>query len=127
MLLLACVIAGCAASGNGARPEDDELPEFSAGRLGDAGSGSLADDALNPSEREAARRSWANEPPMRDPLDDPSEDDPFANPAAPLPDEPPKGPIGRALDATGRFFVSVASVTLTLGMALAPLFAMFGA
>jgi hypothetical protein len=127
LLLLACIVAGCAASGNGARAEDDELPEFSAARLGDAGSGSLADDALSPTERDAARRSWANEPPMRNPLDDPSEDDPFAEAAAPTPDEPPKGPFGRAMDATGRFLVSIASVTITLGMAIAPLFAMFGA
>ena len=128
VLLLACFAAGCAASGSGARPEDDELPEFSAARLGDAGSRSLADDALSPAEREAARRSWANDPPMRDPLDDPSEDDPFAEaPEGPLPEEPPKGAFGRAMDATGRFFVSIASVTLTLGMAIAPLFAMFGA
>jgi hypothetical protein len=128
VLLLACIVAGCAASGNGARP-DDELPEFSAARLGDAGSGSLADDALSPTEREAARGSWATEHPKMKPLDDPKEDDPFADPpeVAPLPDEPPKGAFGRAMDATGRFFVSIASVTLTLGMALAPLFAMFGA
>jgi len=129
VLLLACVLAGCAASGKGARAEDDELPEFSAARLGEPGSGSLADDELSPAEREAARRSWANDPPMRKPLDDPKDDDPFAEPpeVAPLPDEPPKGAFGRAMDATGRFFVSIASVTLTLGMALAPLFAMFGA
>ena len=128
VLLLACIVAGCAASGNGARPKDDELPEFSAARLGDAGSGSLADDDLSPTEREAARGSWATEHPKLKPLDDPKEDDPFAEkPEAPLPDEPPKGAFGRAMDATGRFFVSVASVTLTLGMALAPLFAMFGA
>ena len=127
-VLLACVVAGCAASGNGPHAEDDDLPEFSAGRLGDAGSGSMADDSLSPSEREAARRSWATEHPKMKPLDDPKEDDPFADPAeAPLPDEPPKGAFGRAMDATGRFFVSIASVTLTLGMALAPLFAMFGA
>jgi hypothetical protein len=126
VLLLACIAAGCAASGNGASPED-ELPEFSAGRLGDSGSGSLADDELSPAERDAARDSWAHKPPMRDPLDDPAEDDPFAEPEVPKPEEPPKGPFGRAMDATGRFFVSVASVTLTLGMAIAPLFAMFGA
>ncbi len=123
VLLFACVVAGCAASGNGARAEDDELPEFSAARLGEPGS--LADDSLSPAEREAARRSWATQQPMREPLDDPSEDDPFAE--APNPDEPPKGPVGRALDATGRFFVSIASVGVALGMAIAPLFAMFGA
>jgi hypothetical protein len=132
VLLLVGVLAGCAASGKGARAEDDELPEFSAARLGDAGSGSLADDALSPAERDAARRSWANDPPMREPLDDPKDDDPFAEPEAPKPDEsqadePPKGPIGRALDATGRFFVSLASVGLSLGMAIAPMFAMLGA
>jgi hypothetical protein len=127
-VLLACVVAGCAASGNGPSPEDDELPEFSAARLGDAGSGSLADDSLSPSEREAARQSWATEHPKMKPLDDPKDDDPFAEPAeAPLPDEPPKGAFARAMDATGRFFVSIASVTVTLGMALAPLFVMFGA
>ena len=124
-VLLACVVAGCAASGNGPRAEDDELPEFSAGRLGDAGSASMADDSLSPAEREAVRHSWVNEPPMRGPLDDPSEDDPFEE--KPKPDEPPKGPIGRALDATGRFFVSIASVGVALGMALAPMFAMMGA
>jgi len=123
VLLLACIAAGCAASGHGARVEDDE-PEFSAARLGEPGS--LADDALSPTEREAARRSWATQQPMREPLDDPSEDDPFADPQAAKPDEPPKGPIGRALDATGRFFVSIASVGVTLGMAIAPMFAMFG-
>ena len=126
VLALACVAAGCAASGNGARAKDDELPEFSAARLGEAGSGSLADDALSPTEREAARRSWATEQPMRQPLDDPSEDDPFAENVAPGPTDPPKGPVGRALDATGRFFVSIASVTVSLGMAIAPLFLMFG-
>jgi hypothetical protein len=125
VLLLACVVAGCAASGNGPRAEDDELPEFSAARLGDAAAGSRADDSFSPAEREPARRSWVNEPPMRGPLDDPSEDDPFAE--APKPDEPPKGPIGRALDATGRFLVSIASVGVALGMAIAPMFAMLGA
>lgn len=131
VLLLACIAAGCAASGNGTRVEDDEdLPEFSAARLGDSGSGSLADDSLSPTEREAARDSWATEHPQMKPLDDPNEDDPFAAPPeAPKTEEPgpPKGPFGRAMDATGRFFVSIASVTVSLGMALAPLLLMFGA
>src|SRR6185295_5905455 len=56
VLALACLAGGCAASGHGARTEDDDLPEFSAARLGEPGS--LADDALSPAEREAARRSW---------------------------------------------------------------------
>jgi hypothetical protein len=131
VLLLVGVLAGCAASGKGARPEDDELPEFSAARLDESGS-PLADDALSPAERDAARRSWANDPPQRKPLDDPKDDDPFAEPETPKPDEstadePPKGPIGRALDATGRFFVAIASVGVSLGMAIAPMLAMLGA
>jgi hypothetical protein len=127
MLALACVAAGCAASGNGPRAEDEDLPEFSASRLGDAGSGSLADDSLSPGEREAARRSWATEQPVHKQLDDPADDDPFAEKAAPDPNAPPKGAFGRALDATGKFFVSVGSVVVTLGMALAPMLAMMGA
>jgi hypothetical protein len=126
VLALACVAAGCAASGNGPRPEEEELPEFSAARLGEPGSGSLADDELSPSEREAARNSWATAQPAHKPLDDPAEDDPFAEKPPSDPTEPPKGPVGRALDATGRFFISLATVTISLGMAIAPLFAMFG-
>jgi hypothetical protein len=125
ILALACIAAGCAASGRGARAEDEDLPEFSAARLGEPGS--LADDALSPSEREAARRSWATEQPIRAPLDDPNEDDPFAETSGPDPTDPPKGPVGRALDATGRFFVSIGSVVVGLGMALAPMLAMMGA
>lgn len=124
LLALACVAAGCAASGNGARAADDDMPEFSAARLGEPGS--LADDALSPTEREAARRSWATQQPVRERLDDPAEDDPFGEETPATPDEPPKGPFGRALDATGRFLVSIASVGVTLGMALAPMFAMMG-
>lgn len=115
---------GCAAGGNGPRAADDDLPEFSAARLGE--SVSLADDALSPAEREAARESWATAPPERSPLDDPAEDDPFAENAPPKMDDPPRGPVGRALDATGRFFVSFASVAVSLGMAVAPMFAMMG-
>ena len=125
VLLFACVAAGCAASGHGARAEDEDLPEFSAARLGEPGS--LADDALSPAEREAARRSWATQQPERQPLDDPNDDDPFGENAAANPNDPPKGPVGRALDATGRFFVSVGSVVVSLGMALAPMLAMMGA
>jgi len=125
MLALACVAAGCAASGNGARAEDDDLPEFSAARLGE--SGSLADDALSPREREAARGSWATEQPVRQPLDDPADDDPFAEKDVQDPNAPPKGAFGRAMDATGRFLVSIGSVAVSLGMALAPMLAMMGA
>jgi hypothetical protein len=126
MLVLACVAAGCAASGRAAPAEgEDDLPEFSAARLGEPGS--LADDALSPTEREAARRSWATQQPVRERLDDPNDDDPFAEKSVTNPDEPPKGPIGRAMDATGRFFVSIASVAVALGMALAPMLAMLGA
>jgi hypothetical protein len=124
VLALACVVAGCATNGHSARPEDDELPEFSAARLGEPGS--LADDALSPTEREAARRSWATQQPVHEQLDNPDEDDPFAEKAVANPDEPPKGPFGRAMDATGRFLVSIGSVVVTLGMALAPMFAMMG-
>ena len=126
LVVLACVV-GCAASGNGARAEDDELPEFSAARLGDAGSGSLADDALSPRERDAARRSWANEQPEIGPLDDPADDDPFAEKKIEDPAAPPKGAFGRAMDTTGKFFVALGSVSVSLFMALAPMLAMMGA
>jgi hypothetical protein len=127
LLVLACVVVGCAASGNGARVEDEDLPEFSAGRLGDAGSGSMADDALSPREREAAKGSWATEQPTRKPLDDPAEDDPFAEKEVADPNAPPKGAFGRAMDATGKFLVSIGSVSVSLFMALAPMLAMMGA
>jgi len=61
--LLVCLASGCATN-EGPKPEDDQLPEFSAARLGDPGSGSVADDDLTPTERDAVRRSWASEPPM---------------------------------------------------------------
>jgi len=127
LLVAACVVVGCAASGKGARAEDDELPEFSAARLGDAGSGSLADDALSPREREAAKGSWATEQPTHQPLDDPAEDDPFAEKEVVDPNAPPKGAFARAMDTTGKFFVSVGSVSVSLFMALAPMLAMMGA
>ena len=146
LLVLACIV-GCAASGNGARAEDEELPEFSAARLGDAGSpakdsddagfddagfddadsGSLADEALSPRERDAARRSWATEHPELGPLDDPAEDDPFAEKKFEDPAAPPKGAFGRAMDATGKFFIAVGSVSVSLFMAVAPMLAMMGA
>jgi hypothetical protein len=131
-LLVLAGVVGCAASGNGARAEDEELPEFSAARLGDAGdddmgSGSLADEALSPRERDAARRSWANEQPVIGPLDDPAEDDPFAEKKIEDPAAPPKGAFGRAMDATGKFFVAVGSVSVSLFMAVAPMLAMMGA
>ena len=151
LLVLACIV-GCAASGKGARAEDEELPEFSAARLGDAGagnkasgntgsdetgsddwgsddmgSGSLADEALSPRERDAARRSWATEHPEMGPLDDPAEDDPFAEKKVEDPDAPPKGAFARAMDTTGKFFVSIGSVSISLFMALAPMLAMMGA
>jgi hypothetical protein len=127
LLVVACVVVGCAASGSGARAEDDDLPEFSAARLGDAGSGSLADDDLSPTEREAVKGSWATDQPTRKPLDDPAEDDPFAEKEVEDPNAPPKGAFGRAMDATGKFFVSVGSVSVSLFMALAPMLAMMGA
>lgn len=127
LLLVACVVVGCAGSGQAARAEDEDLPEFSAARLGDAGSGSLADEALSPREREAAKGSWATEHPVRAPLDDPTEDDPFAEREIVDPNAPPKGGFARAMDATGKFFVSVGSVSVSLFMALAPMLAMLGA
>jgi len=127
LLVAACVVVGCAASGKGARAEDDELPEFSAARLGDAGSGSLADDALSPREREAAKGSWATEQPTHQPLDDPAEDDPFAEKEVVDPNAPPKGAFARAMDTTGKFFVSVGSVSVVAFMALEPMLAMMGA
>jgi hypothetical protein len=127
VLVLACVVVGCAASGNGARAEDDDLPEFSAARLGEPGSGSLADDALSPREREAAKGSWATDQPVHKPLDDPAEDDPFAEKEVVDPNAPPKGAFARAMDTTGKFFVAVGSVSVSLFMALAPMLAMMGA
>jgi len=127
LLVVACVVVGCAASGGGARAEDEDLPEFSAARLGDAGSGSLADDALSPAEREAAKGSWATEHPARAPLDDPADDDPFAEKEVVDPNAPPKGAFARAMDTTGKFFVSIGSVSVSLFMALAPMLAMMGA
>ena len=127
LLVAACVVVGCAASGTGARAEDDELPEFSAARLGDAGSGSMADDDLSPAEREAAKGSWATEHPTRKPLDDPADDDPFAEKEVVDPNAPPKGAFARAMDTTGKFFVAIGSVSVSLFMALAPMLAMMGA
>jgi hypothetical protein len=138
LVVLACVV-GCAASGNGARAEDDELPEFSAARLGEPGSGSLADDleepgsgsladdALSPRERDAERRSWATEHPEVGPLDDPADDDPFGEKKIEDPAAPPKGAFARAMDTTGKFFVALGSVSVSLFMAVAPMLAMMGA
>ena len=127
LLLAACVVVGCAASGKGPQAEDEDLPEFSAARLGDAGSGSMADDDLSPAEREAAKGSWATEHPTRKPLDDPADDDPFAEKEVVDPNAPPKGAFARAMDTTGKFFVSIGSVSVSLFMALAPMLAMMGA
>jgi len=114
--LLAAVVAvgGCGPASH--RPpfhdDADDMPEFSAARLGDPFDDDSVGDMLSPEEREAVRQSG-----MTGVRVDPKPLAPDAKPAA------PQGPIAHALDVLGNITVAVLGVAVTVGMAIAPFFA----
>jgi hypothetical protein len=91
--------------------DSEDMPEFSAARLGDPwGEGSAA-DLLGPDEKDAVRRAGL---PVRDGAS-PSEEGRAAK-------EPP-GDVESAADKAGKASVALLSVGLTLGALVAPFFA----
>jgi len=99
--------------------ESDELPAFSAERLGDGDEPDAApvpDDEryLTPAEREALA-AQGYEPRIDDRVTQTRVEPPAS-------EAKEKGPWGRAGDHIGRGFVAVASVALVIGAAVAPFF-----
>jgi hypothetical protein len=113
--LLAAAIgtAGCGPATHRAPLHDDadDTPEFSAAHLGDPFDDDSVGDMLNPAEREAVRQSG-----MTGVRVDPK-------PLTDAPKAPPQGPIAHALDVLGNITVAVLGVAVTIGMAIAPFFA----
>lgn len=117
VVLVVGLVVGCGAMDTH-RPlfheEDDDLPAFSAARLGDRFDEDSAADFLDPSEREALKRSQMGQRPSREErladrqskLDDPQ--------------RPPQSGFGHALDEAGKASLSLFGVGLTLAAAAAP-------
>ena len=100
--------------------EDDELPVFSAERLGDgdapdAPAAAAEERYLTPAEREALA-AQGYEPRIDDRVTTQTRVQPSASEAK------EKGAWGRAGDHIGRGFVAFASVALVVGAAVAPFF-----
>ena len=107
------VVAACGVDQHRPYFHDDaaDTPEFSATRLGDPPEEDSVAKFLNDDEREAVRRSGMTG--IR--VDDPK----TALDAVPS-EDPPKGPVGSAMDKAGKVGVSVLGVGLSLAAAAAP-------
>ncbi len=97
--------------------DEDDMPEFSASRLGDPmDEGSVA-DFLTPEEREAVRHSG-----MAEDVDLDAHDAAAAPPREP---DAPKGAFARAADKAGKVGVVMLGLGMTFGAMVAPLFLAF--
>jgi hypothetical protein len=92
--------------------DTEDMPEFSAARLGDPLEEGSAADLLGPDERDAVRRAGL---PVRDLPETPDGE------ARPAKEQP--GGVAHAADTAGKASVALLSVGLSLGAMVAPFFA----